>query len=216
MKLALVAAAVAVVAVSGAAARSSSELRLLGISSPVISPNGNGVNDTLRVHVAAPPGSVLGLRAYVWGGRLVGWKRIRTGVTVSGGTVLSWDGTAASGHALADGSYLVTVCYKDSGRLRPPEGVARPGAAEASARRPPWRRSGCSPEPRVMRVERLAAFVDSTGSFDQGQPLPLFVSADRGEASTQLSPDCANGAKAYAGGEAFLWGAARSLPRDCP
>ena len=51
----------------------------------MISPNGNGVNDTLRVHVAAPPGSVLGLRAYAWGGRLVGWKRIRTGVTVDRG-----------------------------------------------------------------------------------------------------------------------------------
>ena len=49
MKLALVAAAVAVVAVSGAAARSSSELRLLGISSPVISPNGNGVNRRCQV-----------------------------------------------------------------------------------------------------------------------------------------------------------------------
>ena len=59
MKLALVAAALAVVAVPGAAARSSSELRLLGISSPVISPNGNGVNDTLRVHVyeLATPGN---------------------------------------------------------------------------------------------------------------------------------------------------------------
>lgn len=211
MKLALVAAAVAVVAVPGAAARSSSELRLLGVSSPVISPNGNGVNDTLRVHVAAPAGSVLGLRAYAWGGRLVGWKRIRTGVTVTGASTLSWDGTTASGHPLADGSYLVTVCYKDSGRLRPAEGGARPGTAEASVRRPPWRRSGCAPEPQVVRVERLAAFVDSTKSFDQGQPLPLVVSADRGEASTQLNPDCADGAKAYAGGTSVPLGALPGL-----
>ena len=143
MKLALVAAALAVVAVPGAAARSSSELRLLGISSPVISPNGNGVNDTLRVHVAAPPGSVLGLRAYAWGGRLVGWKRIRTGVTARAGSPIEWNGTTSTGHPLGDGSYLVTVCYKDSGRLLPAEGVARPGAAEASVRRPLWRRTGC-------------------------------------------------------------------------
>jgi hypothetical protein len=189
-RLALVAAALAVVAVPGAAARSSSELRLLGISSPVISPNGNGVNDTLRVHVSAPPGSVLGLRAYAWGGRLVGWKRIRTGVTVSGGTVLSWDGTTATGHRLGDGSYLVTVCYNDSGRLLPAEGVARPGVAEASVRRPPWRRSGCLREPRIVRVERLAAFVDSTRSFRQGEPIPLVVSADRGEETTLLEEDC--------------------------
>jgi hypothetical protein len=204
----LVAAALAVVAVPGAAARSSSELRLLGASSPVISPNGNGVNDMLRLHVAAPPGSVLGLRAYVWGGRLVGWKRIRTGVTVSGGTVLSWDGTTADGHPAADGTYVLTVCSEHPGRLLPARGVARPGLAEASVRRAPWRRSGCVPEPRVVRVERLAAFVDSTASFDQGEPLPLVVSADRGEASTQLNPDCAGGAKGYAG--------SRSVPLGAP
>jgi hypothetical protein len=207
----LVAAAIAVVAVPGAAARSSSELLLLGVSSPVISPNGNGVNDTLRVHVSAPAGSVLGLRAYAWGGRLVGWKRIRTGVTVTGASTLSWDGTTSTGHALSDGSYLVTVCYKDSGRLLPAQGVARPGIAEASVRRPPWRRSGCAPEPRVVRVERLAAFVDSTGSFDQGQPLPLVVSADRGQAETQLNPDCADGAKAYVGGTRIPLGAPPGL-----
>ncbi len=168
MKLLLVAAAVAVALVPGAGARSNQQLRLLGLSSQVISPNGNGVNDVLRVHVAAPSGSVLGLRAYVWGGRLVGWKRIRTGVTVSGGTTLTWDGTTSTGHALADGTYVVTVCSEHPGRLLPAEGVPRPGLAEASVRRPPWRRSGCLREPRVIRVERLAAFVDSTGSFDQG------------------------------------------------
>jgi hypothetical protein len=88
----------------------------------VISPNGNGVNDVLRVHVAAPSGSVLGLRAYVWGGRLVGWKRIRTGVTVSGGTTLTWGGTISTGYALADGTYVVTVCSEHAGRLLPAEG----------------------------------------------------------------------------------------------
>jgi len=76
-KLLLVAAALAVVAVPGAAARSSPELRLLSLGPAVISPNGNGVNDTLRLRVEAPPGSVLGLRAYRWGGRLVGSRRGR-------------------------------------------------------------------------------------------------------------------------------------------
>jgi hypothetical protein len=190
VKLVLVAAAVAVALVPGAGARSEQQLRLLGLSSQVISPNGNGVNDTLRVHVTAPPGAVLGLRAYVWGGRLVGWKRIRTGVTVLGGTTLTWNATTSTGHPLADGTYVVTVCAADAGRLLPAEGVARPGAAEASVRRPPWHRSGCLPEPRVIRVERLAAFVDSTGSFRQGEELPLVVSADRGKATEQLRRDC--------------------------
>jgi N,N-dimethylformamidase beta subunit-like protein/flagellar hook capping protein FlgD len=210
VKLALVAAAVAVVAVPGAAARSDSGLRLLGLSSPVISPNGNGLRDALRVHVAAPPGSVLGLRAFVWGGRLVGWRRIRTGVTASGKTTLSWDGTTSTGHPLADGSYLVTVCSEDPGRLLPAQGGARPGAAEASVRRPPWRRSGCVPNPRVVRVERLAAFVDSTGSFEQGSRLPLIVSADGGEANASLEADCRGGAEAFPGGNIPL-GAAPGL-----
>jgi N,N-dimethylformamidase beta subunit-like protein len=190
VKLLLVAAAVAVALVPGAGARSEQQLRLLGVSSQVISPNGNGVNDVLRVHVSAPPGSVLGLRAYVWGGRLVGWKRIRTGVTVSGGTTLTWNATTSTGHPLEDGTYVVTVCSEDAGRLLPAEGVARPGAAEASVRRPPWRRSGCLSEPKVIRVERLAAFVDSTRSFVPGAKLPLVVSADRGEASSRLTADC--------------------------
>jgi N,N-dimethylformamidase beta subunit-like protein len=190
VKLLLLAAAVAVALVPGAGARSEQQLRLLGLSSQVISPNGNGVNDTLRVHVTAPPGAVLGLRAYAWGGRLVGWKRIRTGVTVSGETTLTWNGATAAGHPLADGTYVVTVCSEDAGPLLPAEGVARPGAAEASVRRPPWHRSGCLPEPRVIRVERLAAFLDSTGSFMPGADLPLVVSADRGKAAEQLRPDC--------------------------
>jgi hypothetical protein len=199
VKLALVAAALAVVAVPGAAARSSSEFRLLGISSPVISPNGNGVNDTLRLRVEAAPGAVLGLRAYVWGGRLVGWKRIRTGVTVRGGSPIEWNGTTSTGHPVRDGSYLVTVCYKDAGRLLPAEGVARPGVAEASVRRPPWRRTGCLPRSRVVRVERLAAMIDSTGSYAPGSPVPLVVSADGGRAQVELQQDCSG--RRFAGQE---------------
>jgi hypothetical protein len=211
VKLLLVAAAVAVVAVPGSGAQSEKGLRLLGVSSQVISPNGNGINDVLRVHVAGPSGAVLGLRAYVWGGRLVGWKRIRTGVTVSGGSTLSWNGTTSTGHPLEDGTYVVTVCSARPGRLLPAEGVPRPGLAEATVRRPPWRRFGCLAEPRVIRIERLAAFVDSTGSFRQGDDLPLVVSADRGESSTQLDPDCAGGAEAYTSGEAIPSGAQPGL-----
>src|SRR5206468_1924817 len=81
VRLVLVAAAAAVAVVPGAAARSQSALRLAAFGPAVISPNGNGVNDVLRVRARAPAGRQLELRAYVWGGRLHGWKRIQTGVT---------------------------------------------------------------------------------------------------------------------------------------
>jgi hypothetical protein len=157
------------------------------------------VNDSLRVETNAPAGAEVGLRAYVWGGRLVGWKRIRTGVEGTG-RGLTWEGTTSTGRALRDGSYLVTVCYKEAGRLLPGRGARRPGAAEASVRRPPWRRSGCAVNPRVVRVERLAAYVDSTGSFRPGEKVPLIVSADRGEWSLGFERDCLGTAAPFGGG----------------
>jgi hypothetical protein len=189
VKLVLVAAALVVAVVPGAAARSEPALRLVSLGPAVISPNGNGVNDVLRLRVNASAATPLVLRAYAWGGRLVGWKRIRTGVA-GRGPELAWDGTTSTGRALRDGSYLVTACYEDPGRLLPARGVPRPGAAEASVLRPPWRRSGCLANPPVVRVERLAAYVGSTGSLRQGEKVPLVVSADRGEATTQLEQDC--------------------------
>jgi hypothetical protein len=162
----------------------------------VISPNGNGVNDSLRLRVRARAGSLLGLRAYFWGGRLHGWRRVRTGVTVPalpGETTIEWAATTTSGHTLRDGSYVVTVCYRDSGRLLPPlvpPKNQRPGPAEASVARPPWRRSGCLARQKVIRVERLAAYVDSTSSYTPGSRVPLIVSADEGRAQVVLRQDC--------------------------
>jgi hypothetical protein len=178
---------VLVAAVPGAAARQAPALGI-SLDRPVFSPNGNGVNDTLGVRTNATPGTLLGLRVYAWGGRLSGWKRIRTGVS-STSPDLTWNGTIADGGAVGDGTYQVTVCYKDQGRPLAPRGVVRPGLAEASVRRPPWRTTGCAPA-QPVRVERLAAFVDSTGSFHQGDRVPLVVSADRGQASVSLKQDC--------------------------
>jgi hypothetical protein len=193
----LVAAALAVVAVPGAAARGTVKLRLLGYGPAVISPNGNGVNDEVRLRVRAAPGAELGLRAYVWGGRLHGWRRVLTGVTVrastGGTTTVSWNGTTASGASVRDGTYLVTLCYKDAGRALPPviaPAEQRPGPAEETVSRPPWRLSGCLSSPRVVRVERLAAYVDSTRSYVPGGRPPLVVSADHGAATVQLEQDC--------------------------
>jgi hypothetical protein len=41
-----------------------------------------------------------------------------------------------------------------------------------------------------VRVERLAAYVDSTQSFRQGESVPLIASADRGQATVSLERDC--------------------------
>jgi hypothetical protein len=183
----LAAAVVLVAAVPGAAARQAPALRI-SLDHPVFSPNGNGVNDTLTVRTNAADGTLLGLRVYAWGGRLTGWTRIRTGVS-STSPELRWNGTTASGAEVGDGSYQVTVCYEDQGRPLAPRGLLRPGAAEASVRRPPWRTSGCAPA-HAVRVERLAAFVDSTGSFHGGAQVPLTVSADRGEYSVGFEADC--------------------------
>ena len=138
-RLLLAEAACAVVAaVPGAGAQTPAMLRIESLSTPVIRPNGNGVRDSVTVKTNASPGTLLGLHVYVWGGRLSGWKRIRTGLSSTSGE-LTWNGTSGTGRVLDDGTYQVTVCYKDPGRLLPPRGVPRPGAAEASVRRPPWR-----------------------------------------------------------------------------
>ena len=190
------AAAVAVAAVPGAAARSVPALRLVSAGPAVISPNGNGVNDSLRLKVRAPAGSLLAVRAYFWGGRLHGWRGIRTGVAARaarGETTLDWRATTSTGRALHDGSYLVTVCYKSAGRLLPPlvpVREQRPGPAEASVARPPWRRAGCLARPKVIRVERLAAYVDSTASYVPRSRVPLLVSADEGQSRVVLQQDC--------------------------
>jgi hypothetical protein len=190
VKRLLVAAALVVALVSGAAAQSAPEpLRLESYGPAVISPNGNAINDVLHLRVSAPEGTLLGLRVYVWGGRLHGWRRLRTGVS-SRSPELAWDGTVLGGRALADGSYLVTVCYAKAGSLLPPRGVPRPGAAERSVRQPDWRRTGCLTNPKVVRVERLAAYVDKPRSFSPGDELPLVASADGGQATVKLEHDC--------------------------
>ena len=193
MKLFLVAAALAVVAaVPGAAAQSGVALQLIAAGPAVFSPNGNGVNDVFHLRVRARPGSELELRAYAWGGRLRGWRRIRTGVTTRD-TAITWGGTTAAGHTVSDGTYQVTVCYKASGHPQPPlipRAERRPGAAEASVARPPWRLSGCLVKPETLRVERLAAFVGSTGSFAPGARVPLSVSSDYQRAGVELEQDC--------------------------
>jgi len=191
----LAAAALAVVVVvPGAAATASARLRVVSLDRPVFSPNGNGINDTVTLHTNAAPGTLIGLRAYVWGGRLQGWKRIRTGVSSTKPDV-TWGGTKASGGKVGDGTYQLTVCYHDPGhRLPPLPGPVRPGRAEASVRNPPWNTSGCA-APHVVRVERLAAFVDSTGSFNPGDKLPIVVSADRGQYTVGFEHDCTAGSE---------------------
>jgi N,N-dimethylformamidase beta subunit-like protein len=190
VRRALAAAALVVVAVvPGAAAKRAAPLRIVSLDRPVFSPNGNGVNDTVTLRTNAAPGTTLDLHVYTWGGRLSGWKQVPTSVS-STGTSVTWDGSRTSGAEVGDGSYQVTVCYKDPGRPLPPRAIpVRPEAAEASVRRPPWRTTGCAAA-KPVRLERLAAFVDSTGSFHQGDRVPLVVSADEGKYDVGLEQDC--------------------------
>jgi hypothetical protein len=176
----VLAAALAVVAVPGAAGQAIERPVLIAYGPAVISPNGNGVNDTLTLQVQA--NGPVDLRAFVWGGRLHGWREVRTGVSGTG--TLRWTPSA-----LGDGSYLVTLCYKDRGRRLAPviaPSEQRPGPAEATVSRPPWRYSGCLAKPKVVRVERIAAYVDSTHSFEPGSRPPLLVSTDGGRAQVTL------------------------------
>jgi hypothetical protein len=186
VRFVVVAAALAVAAVPGASARSDPPLRLLSFGPAVISPNGNGINDKLQVVASAPAET----NVYVWGGRLHGWRQLVAGR-------VEWNG-------LRDGTYQVTSCYKEPGRrLGPviPSRQQRPGAAEDTVTNPPWHWSGCA-KPRVVRVERIAAYVDSTKSYLPGSRPPLVVSADRGQATTKLVQDCSG--RSYPG---------RAIPR---
>jgi hypothetical protein len=212
--ISVAAAALAVAAVSGAAARSAPALRLVSAGPAVISPNGNGVNDALRLKVRAPTGSSLVVRAYFWGGRLHGWRVVSSGVSVRatrGETALDWAVTSSTGRTLRDGSYVVTVCYEQAGRLLPPLVPAReqrPGPAEASAAQPPWRHSGCLVRPKVIRIERLAAYVDATTSYAAGSRVPLIVSADEARSRVVLQQDCS--------GTRIPLGSRTTLPRGLP
>src|SRR5262249_57356776 len=110
------------------------------------------------------PGPLLGCGVSAGGGGLWGGRGFRPGVSSTSRDV-PWDGSTAAGHKVEDGTYQVTVCDENPGRPLPPLPIpVRPGLAEASVRQPPWHTSGCAPA-HIVRVERLAAFVDSTGSF---------------------------------------------------
>ena len=199
MRLFLVAAAVAVAAMPGAGVSAGSRPApwLLSFGPAVLSPNGNGVNDVLHLDVGAPAGARLELRVYAWAGRLRGWKRIRTRMAIAPGRPAEWKATNAAGLKIRDRTYQVTVCYKDPGQRLPPVipvSQQRPGAAEATVSRPPWRWSGCLGKPNVIRIERLAAYVDSTDSFEPGSRPPLVVSADRGQTTVGLVQDCSGSA----------------------
>src|SRR3954452_18802636 len=49
--------------------------------------------------------------------------------------------------------------------------------------------TGCA-SAQPVPVERMAAFVDSTGSFHQGDRVPLVISADRGQHGVSFEQEC--------------------------
>ncbi len=101
--------------------------QLLGPASVTVSPDGDGVNDVVRLRVDSG-GAPVHLEAYAWGGRLTGWRTIVRKPDTDA-TTLIWDVKNARGRTLRDGSYLVSVCRKGDHGLTSGPGAARPGAA---------------------------------------------------------------------------------------
>ena len=96
-----------VLAVSGASPRFVQEL---SFSSPIFTPNGDGINDELRISYALfrlPSAVPVVLDVYSLDGRRV--AQVAAGLQDSGPQTLRWDGRDAAGHLLPPGVYLTTI-----------------------------------------------------------------------------------------------------------
>ena len=161
---------------------------LLGPASVTVSPDGDGVNDVVRVRIADSGGAKLRLEAYAWAGRLIGWQRIaRTEPTTA--TRLTWRVRNLYGRTVRDGTYLVAACREGERVATDGRAPVRPGPAEASAARPPWLDSRCLAKPVLVRVQRLSAFVPSTGSFAPGSLVPIQLGTDKPRVTLSLERD---------------------------
>ena len=100
----------------------------LRFSTPVLTPNGDRVNDLLQVSYSLfrlPAGVPVALRAYALDGRQV--AHLSFAPQASGPQRLSWDGRDAQGQLLPPGLYLLEVALQSDGtseRLLRPLGIA--------------------------------------------------------------------------------------------
>jgi ABC-type transport system substrate-binding protein len=161
---------------------------LLGPASVTVSPDGDGVNDVVRLRVADSAGAKLRLEVYAWAGRLIGWQRIaRTEPTEA--STLTWRVRNVYGRTVRDGTYLVSACREGGRAAAGGSDPPRPGPAEASVARPPWLSRGCLAKPVLVRVRRLSAFVPSTRSFTPGSLVPIQLGTDKPRVTLSLERD---------------------------
>ena len=183
-----VSAALAATALLAAGAGGTASARALEPAALTVSPDGDGINDVARLHVAS--GRPLRLEVYAWAGRLSGWRRIAHTDPTSSSTLI-WRVRNVYGVTVRDGTYVVAACEVGNAPLR---GAAptRPGAAEASVARPPWLASNCLAKPAVVRVQRLSLFVPSTASYAPGDAVPLVLGTDKRAVEVALERDGAS------------------------
>jgi ABC-type transport system substrate-binding protein len=160
---------------------------LLGPASVTVSPDGDGVNDVVRLHVDSG-GAFVHIEGYAWGGRLTGWRKIVRKQDTDA-TTLTWNVKNARGGTLRDGSYIVSVCKRGGHGLAHGPGPARPGAAEASVARPPWLGPNCLSKPVLVRVQRLSAYVPSAKSYAPGSLVPIRLGTDKPRVAFSLEHD---------------------------
>ena len=96
--------------VLGISGQSPDFIQELAFSSPVLTPNGDGVNDELLVNYVLfrlPEAVPVVLDVYSLDGRQV--ARVEAGLQNSGPQTLSWDGRNQAGEQLPPGLYLTAV-----------------------------------------------------------------------------------------------------------
>jgi flagellar hook assembly protein FlgD len=96
----------------------------LSLSTPVLTPNGDGVHDLLRISYTLfrlPEAVPIALTVYALNGRQL--ARIDAGLQDSGPREISWDGRDENGQALPPGIYLLSIApaaeFATSAQIRP-------------------------------------------------------------------------------------------------
>jgi flagellar hook assembly protein FlgD len=83
-----------------------------GISGTILSPNGDGILDTVKASMAATGATGWSFRAAPMTGTTIG-SPVDTRSGTGGSAAVTWGGTADNGSVVADGSYRVTLSVHD-------------------------------------------------------------------------------------------------------
>ena len=88
-------------------------IQSLALSTPVLTPNGDGVHDQLQIGYSLfrLPGAVpVTLEVYALDGRRI--ARLDKGLQDSGAQVIAWDGRDETGQLLPPGLYLLSIALQ--------------------------------------------------------------------------------------------------------